>query len=600
MHVDDAFMPPRPGRPRYAAVLLAALAALAAGLWPGQARASWFLNQAQFHASAHASLACADCHGDIAPGKAHPNPADVTKPLAAFFKPDQCLGCHADVAGDLAKGIHAGQPVAANQDSALCIRCHDPHTQTAKNHPAAFDPAKPVEAQCGACHEKRQNLPAPDKDAAACLACHQDLPAADPGRRNAVNRLCLDCHGAATLTGPAALLGMPTMDKAAQAGATHQTLSCLACHVDGARFPHDRQQRVACVRCHSRHDEAVTHDAHTNVTCEACHLSGVTPVKDAASGLLVARLDKAGPGALQVHAMTLPAGEASCRRCHVPGNTLGAAAMVLPAKGLLCMPCHAATFSVSDTTSSLSLLVFLGGMAVLAVSWFSTAGLGAVLSGPTRATGQARTPIDWAHLWNTAFYDVFLQRRLYRQSPRRWAVHALIFFPFVFRFLWGLAGLLTSLWLPRTALPWALLDKNNPLGAFLFDASGLALLLGLLLAAVSWARREEEAAAPGLPGRDWPALLLLMALVVVGFVLEGLRIAMTGWPAGSAYAFAGFALADLLRSAPATSLSAAYGFVWYAHAILTGLVVAYLPVSQLRHVVTAPLAMLLGAMHKDH
>ena len=35
---------------------------------------------------------------------------------------------------------------------------------------------------------------------------------------------------------------------------------------------------------------------------------------------------------------------------------------------------------------------------------------------------------------------------------------------------------------------------------------------------------------------------LLGAIVVVGFVLEGMRIAMTGYPPGSAYALVGDAL----------------------------------------------------------
>jgi len=74
--------------------------------------------------------------------------------------------------------------------------------------------------------------------------------------------------------------------------------------------------------------------------------------------------------------------------------------------------------------------------------------------------------------------------------------------------------------------------------------------------------------------------------MVVGFVLEGLRIAMTGYPPGSAYAFVGDGLSRVFYGA--TGLDDLYGYVWYGHAILTGLFVAYLPFSRMFHIILAP------------
>jgi len=596
---------PRPAARRSAIGLglvrcfLPVLAALVVCAWPGQSQASWLINQARYHIGAHNSLGCADCHSSIPTGKDHPNPADVSKPLTAFFQADTCLGCHSEISDELAKGTHAGKPVVKDRDYQACITCHDPHYQKGKKElPKAFNPAKPVEEQCGACHEKRTALPALSKDDAACMSCHREMRPTEPGAQAAVAKMCLDCHGADQAKG--AVPGMATMDKAALDAATHRKASCLDCHKDAAKFGHDKQQPVTCTQCHARHDEKVAHDAHMTVSCQACHLSGVTPVKDAATGLITAKLDTPKAGALTVHTMSLPEGEKSCLRCHFPGNKLGAAASILPAKGLLCMPCHTATFSVGDTTTALSLIVFLGGMGFLCVFWFSGGGLLGETSGAGKAAGQHAAPAtDWGHVWDVAFYDIFLQRRLYRQSPSRWAVHALIFFPFAFRFLWGIVALLGSLWTPEASLPWLMIDKNSPLGGFLFDVSGIMLLIGLLCAAANWAHKPENVEeAAGLPKRDWPALLLLIAIVVVGFILEGMRIAMTGHPAGSGYAFLGAMLSHLFTPGSA-SLSGSYGTMWYLHAILTGVTVAYVPFSQLRHVVTAPLVMLLGAFGKE-
>ena len=77
--------------------------------------------------------------------------------------------------------------------------------------------------------------------------------------------------------------------------------------------------------------------------------------------------------------------------------------------------------------------------------------------------------------------DVLLHRRLYRQSEVRWLIHSLIFLPFVFRFSWGLVALLGSLWKPEWTQVWAMLDKNHPTTAFLFDLTGIMAILGVVL-----------------------------------------------------------------------------------------------------------------------
>jgi nitrate reductase gamma subunit len=97
----------------------------------------------------------------------------------------------------------------------------------------------------------------------------------------------------------------------------------------------------------------------------------------------------------------------------------------------------------------------------------------------------------------------------------------------------------------------------------------------------------------GFPGPDWPALSLLGGIVVIGFILEGIRIAMTGGPPGSGYAFLGYALSRLFVGNP--TLPGLYGYVWYLHAVITGALAAYLPFSNLLHVITAPVVMVINA-----
>ncbi len=270
--------------------------------------------------------------------------------------------------------------------------------------------------------------------------------------------------------------------------------------------------------------------------------------------------------------------------------------MVLPAKSVVCMPCHAATFSAADALTVLSLAVFLLGMAVVGSVWFSggraAADAGGTPTRPFRAAAGALLPGRILAIAGSLFLDGFLQRRLYAASRARWFWHALVFYPVAFRFAWGIAALLGSLWLPGWPATRAVLDKNHPLTASLFDLSGLLVVVGIL--GMAWRRRpgREAVGGTGLAPVDWPAFILLTGIMGVGFVLEGMRIAMTGTPPGAAWAFAGYALS---RTMTGIELAGVYGHVWYLHAGLTAAFVAYLPFSRMRHMIMAPLSLAIGA-----
>jgi nitrate reductase gamma subunit len=297
--------------------------------------------------------------------------------------------------------------------------------------------------------------------------------------------------------------------------------------------------------------------------------------------------------------------EDACRRCHVKGNSLGAAAMVLPAKSVICMPCHPATLSVGDTTTILALFLFLVGFVGLGSVWLSgslEAGIkgrgGNKVLGITKSILGAFFSLRVFSITKALILDGLLQRRLFRQARGRWAIHALIFLPLVFRFVWGVVGLVASLCRPDGSATWILLDKNHPATAFLFDLTGMMVILGIVCAVARRARRGSAETLPGLPRPDWAANGLLPGIFLVGFLLEGMRIAMTGSPSGAEFAFVGYGLSRLFSG---VDLSVLYGYVWYAHAILTGIFVAYLPFSRMIHMITVPLALALkaGSEHSE-
>jgi nitrate reductase gamma subunit len=263
---------------------------------------------------------------------------------------------------------------------------------------------------------------------------------------------------------------------------------------------------------------------------------------------------------------------------------VGAAAAVLPAKSLLCMACHAATPTLGDTASLLGFGVFAIGM-FLALAPLCLVGV----RGRKGSGGPGFVPA-----LSAVFFDGLLQRRLYRTSPWRWFVHALIFQPFVIRFLWGLAAMVGSYAAPDAGWTLALINKNNPLTALVFDLTGLALVTGCILALVRGAKADKDL-LPGLPRQDKAALWLLLAAVLLGFVTEGARMALTGMPDGSGFGFVGALFVALF---PQGAASTVYGWLWYAHAIAWCAFVAYLPFSRLRHIIMAPIVLAMNAGKK--
>ncbi len=620
------------------------------------AGASWLIDARKFHISAHGQMSCVDCHYEEAEKELHPDPSNVGRlPGDSFDFYESCMMCHDNVMDDLEEGIHGTRSIDNAGRYENCLHCHVPHHQPrlGDNRMGDFDLESPRHEQCSACHEPESSPPPFQGEDAECASCHvqstspvgeaaggvPDVPILpgikkayhQPGSKDAeieTTPLCIHCHmeghGAAKIkTGEA--VGLISEEQYLKSphtnidcggchadagelkvdmyeGTPHADVGCITCHPEAAGSPHEMQRPGDCRDCHDpHHDEKTAHDAHINVSCEACHLRGVTPVKPEGSDVVMWKTERKPGESLDIHDMLMYEDEDECARCHVSGNTVGAASMVLPAKSFICMPCHAGTFSVGDTITFVALLIFFTGVVIFFAYWTSgsIAQTGEVsvwkkigfMAASTMRTLFSSRIVPMA---KAIFFDVLLQRRLYRLSPLRWLVHGLIFFPFMFRFLWGLIALLGSLWAPDSNLVWGMINKNNAAAALLFDISGLLILVGIFLALVRGFVSRAEEQAEGTPRQDWVALALIAAIVIVGFLAEGLRMAVTGWPEGSGWAFIGYIFSFVFSWA-----SGAYPFVWYLHAALAGAFIAYIPFSRLSHIIVGPVVLAMKAVDAD-
>ncbi len=555
----------------------------------------------RFHISVHGQTSCSECHGDIADGNPHPDPGDVNRPLSDFFNPETCADCHDSIEDMVNEGSHGGEEINKAEDIENCLKCHDPHYDPARTTLGTdFNKDIPIDQQCHVCHDKKENLPDPSEDDKPCLACHALVKSGDPSEKEKTARFCFHCHGRPREV--SAIPWMPFLDEKGYAATPHSGLSCLACHAGSVKFGHSGNPTVACRNCHSAHDESTAHEAHVNVSCETCHLGAGVPVRDPETQTLVMEVSIAPLLSGNVHQMRID-DKVSCTRCHYKGNEFGASAMVLPAKSVICMPCHTAVFTINDPVTLISLSLFILGM-------FSFGFV--VLSG---SIGKEGFTSRWMKLKTTVravisvvfsakivlilkslVIDSLLQRRLFTQSRSRWAIHGLIFYPFVLRFLYGLIALFLSLWMPDSTLTRVMLDKNHPVSALWFDLTGMMVLTGVVLIIIARKQRPTAGFAD-MPGSDAMGSLLLAGIVVIGFILEGVRIAMTGIPSGSCYAVLGYAVSRLFDGM--SGLSDIHGYLWYGHAVLTGMFLAYLPFSRMLHMIVAPIVLAAGSLDNE-
>jgi len=187
--------------------------------------------------------------------------------------------------------------------------------------------------------------------------------------------------------------------------------------------------------------------------------------------------------------------------------------------------------------------------------------------------------------------SVFLKDGLYlsrlkERSALRWLMHILILGGFAIMFALDLAVTVSLDFLKYEPMiqddGWAKLWLRD----FGFDLVGSMMLVGLLIAAFRRFVVKPKIVRTELP--DAASILFLLAVVVGGFVLEGIGIAgnIQGHEIGDQYSFMGYAFSLITPD----SLGAYYDEAWLIHGIMSALLIAYIPFSKLFHMIATPIA----------
>ena len=435
-----------------------------------------------------------------------------------------------------------------------------------------------------------------------CLDCHRSPNIHTDAGALANQTLCLECHGKSECVRPIGKTNLSLQVKSESVlKGRHQYVACIHCHQDVARSPHVSRAGAVCSECHPVHGEGGAVGApHLRVSCQACHFtSNLFTLDKKSDRVILASVDpKGAPVSRTDHTLRNIKNEEFCVQCHFPENKVGAAASVLPPKSFLCILCHNASLDMGGPLFWVAFLIFIVGILLMVRMWFK----GSVRGEETSLHRKIARGSDsiWGTIFSKEFFpllktfvlDIVLQRRLLKESVRRWSIHSLIYLSILTRFSLSVFTFFVYRIGPESALAEALINKNNGFTAFVNDLLGLFILIGIL-----WTLLQRVFIKPPhvlTEFRDGFAVGLIGVLVFLGFILEGARILMTQVPADSTiYSFVGRITAWIL-SVVSINWSSAYVVLWYAHAIAGALLVAYLPYGKMKHIFNTPLTLLLN------
>jgi nitrate reductase gamma subunit len=438
-------------------------------------------------------------------------------------------------------------------------------------------------------------------DIRPCQDCHR-LPNTNTNEGiRAANNLCMECHGQkACVREEKGKQVSLRVDLDSFGTSRHRYKACLDCHYDVGRSPHASADGVQCLSCHTYHGEGDFGGPHMSVSCEACHHKSKFVKLDKKLGMVgLAKVDDKGmPISLVDHGKSDYTSDDLCLRCHVDGNKAGAPAQVLPEKGFICFVCHTASISAGGPWLGGALVIFIIGLLIMIRFWLQGRVQGEeesmhnkIARGSENLVSTFFSREGW-RIIGVFVLDVLLQRRLLQESVQRWFVHTLIYWSILSRLILGVFTWLVWQIGPESDLAVALIDKNHGFNAVFHDLTGLLMLLGVALSALQ--RVVLKPKNVDTSAQDALALIFIGLIALLGFALEAVRIHLISLPPEQGvYAFVAYPLSRL-ASGMAVDWNNAYGWLWYAHAIVAAALIAWLPFGKMRHVITTPISLVMN------
>jgi Fe-S oxidoreductase len=193
---------------------------------------------------------------------------------------------------------------------------------------------------------------------------------------------------------------------------------------------------------------------------------------------------------------------------------------------------------------------------------------------------------NWKNLLRTLFFQGKVTR-----DPFVAVFHSFIFYGFITLFI------ATEFVAIHYDTPFKVFQGTTyKIVSFIADVGGVFVLLGIVLAYYRRYIRKPAFLSATKPQQEYFMYGMLVALVVIGFFLEGIRLIGTGMPQGEAsWSPVGWALANTLLSFGLSdeAWSNSYKALWLFHMLNTMVFIASLTHSKFFHVIAGPFSALI-------
>ncbi len=291
-----------------------------------------FIDAEIFAASAHADLACIECHEDLAGSRRRRHAEDL--------EAVDCAACHRREAREQRASLHGAAEAAGDPMAPGCADCHGKHDVLASSDPSAPTAVMNIPMLCGTCHKEGTPVTETHDISQDFILEHYSMSIHGEGlfqQGLTVTAVCTSCHTAHDIR--------PHTDPKSSIHADNVAATCATCHgqienvhrkvIEGELWRVDPGSIPTCVDCHAPHEirSVFYPDGVADRDCLTCHgQEDLTMTRDGETVSLF----------VDEHAFNDSAHtETACAQCHTGASVSHERACETIESPVDCSICHA-------------------------------------------------------------------------------------------------------------------------------------------------------------------------------------------------------------------------------------------------------------------